>query len=285
MPQKERDHRAILWSHFALVRRFRQKIHLLSARCPRYLIVYTAIFTEEIRAAPESCVWIAAREALFFVTYILKSKRPMAGKQMNRDAKSGKTIADGQLFGRSAFLRQAVKCFWVVLSVLLITMSFLTAKKSEAAEGSKNAQVTSIGPQTGLPLPRFESFKAGEVNLRRGPGKKYMIDWVYARRHLPVEVLAESDGWRLIRDSDGTEGWVWEQLLSGRRYILVTGKDLVVMRTEASEDALALARVEPGSMGRLGPCTAHWCEVEISDYEGWLPRSFLWGLYKNEIPR
>jgi len=45
--------------------------------------------------------------------------------------------------------------------------------------------------RTGLPLPRFVSLRAAEVNLRTGPGVRYPIDWVYHRRGLPVEVIDE----------------------------------------------------------------------------------------------
>ena len=46
--------------------------------------------------------------------------------------------------------------------------------------------------QTGLPLPRFVSLRASEVNLRAGPGIRYPIQWVYQRRNMPVEVIEES---------------------------------------------------------------------------------------------
>ena len=42
-----------------------------------------------------------------------------------------------------------------------------------------------------LPLPRFVSLKSAEVNLRTGPGTRYPIEWVYKRRALPVEIIAE----------------------------------------------------------------------------------------------
>ncbi len=48
----------------ALMHRLRQKIYLLSARCPRYLVVYATIVTDESRASPASFVGIAARDSL-----------------------------------------------------------------------------------------------------------------------------------------------------------------------------------------------------------------------------
>ncbi|MGH7088184.1 MAG: SH3 domain-containing protein, partial [Stellaceae bacterium] len=85
-------------------------------------------------------------------------------------------------------------------------------------------------------LPRFESLRADLVNLRAGPGTSYPIQWVYQRRGLPVEVTAAFDVWRRVRDSDGTEGWVHERMLTRRRDAVVTG---AVRTLHASPDAKA----------------------------------------------
>ena len=79
------------------------------------------------------------------------------------------------------------------------------------------------GRSTGLPLPRFVSLAADRVNVRFGPGKQYPINWVFARKGLPVEIIEEFDTWRKIRDYDGEEGWIHSSLLSSRRTIMVTG--------------------------------------------------------------
>ena len=63
-------------------------------------------------------------------------------------------------------------------------------------------------------LPRWQSLKSDNVNLRVGPGNQHPIEWVVRRRHLPVRVLAESDQWRKVRDSNGTEGWISRALHS-----------------------------------------------------------------------
>ena len=55
----------------------------------------------------------------------------------------------------------------------------------------------------GLPLPRFVSLRSEEVNLRAGPGVRYPVEWVFRRRTLPVEVLAEFEQWRLALEEGG----------------------------------------------------------------------------------
>ena len=77
------------------------------------------------------------------------------------------------------------------------------------------------GPVTGLPLPRYASLKTDRVNLREGPSKDHATKWVFQRAGLPVEITAEFDIWRKVRDSEGAEGWVLRSLLSGRRTGLV----------------------------------------------------------------
>src|SRR5947209_2486351 len=78
-----------------------------------------------------------------------------------------------------------------------------------------------IGSATGLPIPRYVSLKSDRVNLREGPSKDHRTSWVFQRAGLPVEITAEFEIWRKIRDSEGAEGWVLHSLLSGRRTALV----------------------------------------------------------------
>jgi hypothetical protein len=60
------------------------------------------------------------------------------------------------------------------------------------------------GKGSSLPVPRFVSLRTEPINLRTGPGVRYPVEWVYVRKRLPVEVIAEFDTWRRIRDPDGT---------------------------------------------------------------------------------
>ena len=83
------------------------------------------------------------------------------------------------------------------------------------------AQAEQKGSASGLPIPRYVSLKSDRVNLREGPSKDHRTTWVFQRAGLPVEITAEFEIWRKVRDSDGAEGWVLHSLLSGRRTALV----------------------------------------------------------------
>ena len=135
---------------------------------------------------------------------------------------------------------------------------------------------------SGLPVPRFVSLAADEVNLRTGPGFRYPVAWVFVRAAMPVEVVGEFDDWRRVRDHDGAEGWVHKAMLSGERTILVIGGERSLHR-EPRDDSPLVARAEAGVQGRLRTCRADWCEVVLADYRGWMPRGHLWGVYSAEL--
>lgn len=145
------------------------------------------------------------------------------------------------------------------------------------------ADLPEKGADSGLPLPRFVSLAAEKVNARTGPGARYPIAWQYQRRGLPVEVVAEYEYWRRIRDHDGTETWVHKNLTSGKRYAVIEGGVRALYR-KPDIDADVLLTAESGVQARLRKCPdAMWCQVEIAGTRGWMPRGWLWGLYPGEV--
>ncbi len=157
------------------------------------------------------------------------------------------------------------------------------ANAQDAGAGSAARQ---NGPHSGLPLPRFVSLKADEVNVRRGPGWDHAIVWVFRRAGLPVEIIAESDVWRQIRDSEGATGWVYGTLLSGRRTLLVAPwqdkAQTVPLHRSASETAAIVARLSPGVLGDVKKCDGVWCEIWIGSAAGYVKQDAAWGVYPGE---
>jgi len=133
-----------------------------------------------------------------------------------------------------------------------------------------------------LPLPRFASLKADEVNMRAGPGQSYPVEWVFTRKGLPVEIVAEYDQWRKIQDVDGTVGWVHRVMLSGQRTVLVAGVDVVTAHDEPGEASLPVFQAEPGVQGVLLRCEDDWCRIDVNGTKGWLPMNALWGVYPSD---
>tara|TARA_R110000787_G_scaffold145370_3_gene259167 strand:+ start:527 stop:1024 length:498 start_codon:yes stop_codon:yes gene_type:complete len=135
--------------------------------------------------------------------------------------------------------------------------------------------------QTGLPLPRFASLRASKVHLRTGPGVRYPVEWVYQFRNMPVEILAEFDNWRKIRDWQGSEGWVHRTMLAGKRTALVVG-GIQPLRRDPSPDSPLVARAEENVLMDVLECGGDWCRVEAVKTRGWMQRSHFWGVYPTE---
>jgi SH3-like domain-containing protein len=137
------------------------------------------------------------------------------------------------------------------------------------------------GRSTGLPVPRFVSLGADQVNLRYGPGREYPVSWVLARKGLPVEIIAEFDAWRKVRLHDDDEGWIHASLLSSRRTIVIM-EELAGLRRTPADDARVVLRAEPGVIGELLECQEDWCHVEIAGRRGWLRPQAFWGALPGE---
>jgi SH3-like domain-containing protein len=153
------------------------------------------------------------------------------------------------------------------------------AKTQEDSEPAKT-QAARTGP-TGLPLPRFVTLRAPEVNMRTGPGVRYPIEWVYSRAGLPVEVIDEFETWRRVRDWEGSIGWVHQSMLSGDRKIMVIGHQRMLRRDPESE-AVGAALLDPGVIAELNRCVGAWCEVKVKDLSGWLLRKEFYGVFPDE---
>lgn len=163
---------------------------------------------------------------------------------------------------------------------LALLLTFLVGVSALGAAPFDAAPSGPAWAQSGLALPRFVSLRSAEVNLRTGPGPTYPIEWVYVRRNMPVEVIAEFDNWRKIRDWQGTVGWVHQNLLSGERFVRITDAERVLL--SRAEDGTPVARLMPGVIARVLRCGPEWCELEAGGYRGWLPRQAFWGLYPHE---
>src|SRR5450631_2790067 len=116
-----------------------------------------------------------------------------------------------------------------------------------------------------LPVPRFVSLKTDRVNVRGGPDKDHDVAWIYTKVGLPVEITAEFENWRRVRDSDGTEGWVYHSLLSGKRTGMVLAKnpdDLVPVYEKSDVESAVVAKLQRGVVGTVKRCTDGWCAIK-----------------------
>ncbi len=153
--------------------------------------------------------------------------------------------------------------------------------------------IAAEGP-SGLPLPRFATTRSTPINVRIGPGTKYGVAWVYVKSGTPVEIVQEFDTWRKVRDVDGSEGWIHQNLLSGKRAGVVEppdGETQVILLAGRSPDSGVRAYLGTGYRVDIAKCDGAWCEVSASyapdngghaSITGFLPQDKLWGVYKDE---
>lgn len=148
------------------------------------------------------------------------------------------------------------------------------------------ARLLLLASIAGLPLPAhaqnrdvpyWASLRENEAHMRVGPSADYPIDWVYHRAQLPLKVIRIREGWRLVEDVDGTQGWIVARLLSPERTALVIGDGLAAMRDLPADNSSLKWNVEPGVVGKLGECEKNWCELDVGGRKGWVRDVRLWG--------
>src|ERR1700742_3200246 len=166
-----------------------------------------------------------------------------------------------------------------ICSVLILAGAMLGAS-IPARRAAKDALTTS-----GLPIPRYVSLKSDHVNVRAGPTKDNDVAWIYTRSGLPVEITAEFENWRRVRDSEGSEGWVYHSLLSGRRtaVVMMKRKDaLAPIYDSADQSSAVAARLQVGVVAQVKKCASGWCHVSGNGFDGWIQQERLWGVYADE---
>ena len=181
---------------------------------------------------------------------------------------------------------------WAALITWLALAPFVAARTPAPMPQPKPAldvvALATVPPPivaTGMPVPRWVTIKAARVNVRRGPSLEDNVLWTYVRPGLPVEIIAEYDSWRRIRDAEGETGWVKSVMLDSRRRVMFTGRVNTAILREPRGEADAVALAEPGLIAELVACEGEWCEVSARGYDGFVTRDRLWGVKPNDNGR
>lgn len=147
------------------------------------------------------------------------------------------------------------------------------------------AQETADESESGLSVPRMVSLRSNLINARSGPGARYPIEWVYMQKGAPVEIIAEFELWRKIKDWQGSESWVHKSMLSGKRSVKVItpGENNVYAKDDFK--AKIIAKVEDEVVGEIEKCPVNnsFCKIKFASITGWVPRQNLYGIYPEEI--
>ena len=127
----------------------------------------------------------------------------------------------------------------------------------DAAAAGPRCRRRRTGPVSGLPIPRFVSLKSDRVNVRAGPNKDQDVRWVYTHAGMPVEITAEFENWRRIRD--------WKAPRAGS-----------ITRCCPASARRSFAEVE----GRIGRRSTQ-CERRSGDVAAQLQSGVCWAAFKS----
>jgi SH3-like domain-containing protein len=177
--------------------------------------------------------------------------------------------------------RDGLMAFRQLLASMMFAGAVLSIFGIAGAASAKDSALSA----SGLPIPRYVSLKSDHVNVRAGPTKDNDVAWVYTKAGLPVEITAEFENWRRIRDSEGAEGWVYHSLLSGRRTAVVTMKakdEFTPLYDSANAKSAVAASLQAGVVAQVKHCAAGWCHVTGNGFDGWIQQQRLWGVYADE---
>lgn len=166
-----------------------------------------------------------------------------------------------------------MRTIFLALAALVFSISLALAQEP-ADEG-----------ETGLAIPRFVSLRSNHINARSGPGARYPIEWVYMQKSAPVEITAEFELWRKVKDWQGSESWIHKSMLSGKRYakIITPGENNIYSKPDFQSKVIAKAEDEV--IGEISKCPSgmNFCLLKFSSIEGWVPKTNFFGVYPNEV--
>jgi SH3-like domain-containing protein len=153
---------------------------------------------------------------------------------------------------------------------LILTIPILTFTHTASADNKK------------LPLPRFATIKSNEVNARRGPGTHFPVEWVFVKKAEPVEIFAEYEQWRQIRDINDEGGWIHARALAGRRSVVIIGDEAIDLRKTEHPDSRIIAKLSLNLRCALNKCIKEYCKIKCENSQGWVNKKNIWGAYPTE---
>ena len=124
----------------------------------------------------------------------------------------------------------------------------------------------------------YISLRTNEVNLRSGPSIRYPIRFTYQRKGWPLKVLARFEDWKKVEDLDQTQGWIHESQLSQKRFVVITGSDVVKAYRLPVENASTILLLEKGVLAEVDSCKKNWCKIETYNNKVWVKQKYLWGV-------
>tara|TARA_Y100001970_G_C13823804_1_gene646265 strand:- start:32 stop:595 length:564 start_codon:yes stop_codon:yes gene_type:complete len=145
-----------------------------------------------------------------------------------------------------------------------------------------NSNANTVGSETGLEVPRFVSLKSNDSNVRVGPSKNYPIKIKYIVKNFPLKITEEYRDWRKIEDFQNNSGWVHKSLIKGERNGIVTSNTNDKINLYNTIDGKLIGEIQINTLVFIIKCKTNWCLISKNSRKGWLKKSNIWGVKKNE---
>ncbi|MCK5436780.1 MAG: SH3 domain-containing protein [Desulfobulbaceae bacterium] len=145
------------------------------------------------------------------------------------------------------------KRFWQGLAIFVIAIFF--SSSSFAAE--------------------YISVKKDGVNIRSGPNTNTEILWEVFK-DFPLQVLERKGKWIRIRDFEGDKGWIYSQLASKTKTVIVKVKT-ANMRVGPGKNYEIMATVKYGVVFKPVGKDGSWIKLSHEDgTTGWMFNTLIW---------
>jgi len=130
---------------------------------------------------------------------------------------------------------------------------------------------------SGKPIPRWEMTKSSQVNGRMAPSKEAPRQIQFQKSGLPLQVISETNDFRLVCDPKGRAYWVSANLLRPSNRAIIIGPEPVDLYQDQKQKSKIIARIKPQSLVRVAPCQEGVCKVTIDKKSGYVAQNRLWG--------
>ncbi|RUM38765.1 MAG: peptide-binding protein [Desulfobulbus sp.] len=120
----------------------------------------------------------------------------------------------------------------------------------------------------------FVSVNKDGVNLRSGPETKYEVLFQLPQGY-PLQVLSKKGKWLKVRDYENDKGWVYANLVSSTRYVIVKVKEGNV-RSGPGVKFDKVGKVVRDVIMKKVEQKGDWIKVSHPQLTGWIHKKLIW---------
>jgi SH3-like domain-containing protein len=113
------------------------------------------------------------------------------------------------------------------------------------------------------------------ANIRSGPDEKAEVYWEVFK-DFPLKILQRKGQWVQIEDFEGDTGWIFGQLLSDKKTVIIKAKKANI-RVGPGENFEISASALYGVVFTAGKTEGEWVQISHADgTKGWIHKTLIW---------